>query len=187
MNFLQVTVARILVKVSPGKLQKTRKGIRFIHFRFAGGPVVSMTVHSMIKLLKEIILKTPLVMEKVVTQDLTFTKIHLRTITIDMQTLLPKIVTRLGRQTVKFLERILSVQPRILLKVSQATPSRQLVLSRTTIMRTRNLSRKMLLVTVTHSEVVSRRALTLLLTRIPLARVASVAALVQAAARIPSA
>ena len=191
MNFLQVTVARILVKVSPGKLQKTRKGIRFIHFCFAGGPVVSMTVHSMIKLLKEIILnryllKTPLVMEKVVTQDLTFTKIHLRTITIDMQTLLPRIVTRLGRQTVKFLERILSVQPRILLKVSQATPLRQLALSRITIMRTLNLSRKMLLVTVTLSEVVSRRALSLLLTRIPLALVASVAASVLAAARIPS-
>merc|ERR1719234_616768 len=123
-----------------------------------------MTVHSMIKLLKEIILKTPLVMEKVVTQDLTFTKIHLRTITIDMQTLLPRIVTRLGRQTVKFLERILSVQPRILLKVSQATPSRRLALSRTTIMRTLNLSKMMLLVTVTPSEIVSRRALTLLLT-----------------------
>ena len=191
MNFLQVTVARIVVKVSPGKKHNTQVLTLLTYNCFSGGPVVLMTVHSMIKLLKETILKrfllkTPLVMEKVVTRDLTFTKIHLRTITIDMQTLLPTIVTRLGRQTVKFLERILSVQLRILLKVSQATPLRQLALSKTTIMRTLNLSKKIPLVTVTLSEAVSRQALTLLPTRTPLARVVSAAASVRAAAKTRS-
>ena len=104
-----------------------------------------------------------------------------------MQTLLPKIVTRLGSQTVKFLERIHLVQPpRILLKVSQATPLRQLALSKTTIMKTQNLSKKIPLVTVTLSEAVSRQALTLLPTRTPLARVVSAAASVRAAAKTRS-
>ena len=104
-----------------------------------------------------------------------------------MQTLLPRIVTRLGSQTVKFLERIHLVQPpRILLKVSQATPLRQLALSKTTIMRTLNLSKKIPLVTVTLSEAVSRQALTLLPTRTPLARVVSAAASVRAAAKTRS-
>ena len=72
MNFLQVTVARILVKVSPGKLQKTRKGIRFIHFCFAGGLVVLMTVHSMMKLLKEKILASTTIEYKAFILKVTF-------------------------------------------------------------------------------------------------------------------
>ena len=74
MNFLQVTVARILVKVSPGKKYNTQVLILLTYNCFSGGPVVLMTVHSMIKLLKETILnrqhlKTPLVMERVVILD----------------------------------------------------------------------------------------------------------------------
>ena len=103
-----------------------------------------------------------------------------------MQTPLPKIVTRLGSQTVKFLERIHLVLPRILLKVSRVTPLRQLALSKTTITRILNLSKKMPLVTVTLSEAVSRRALTLLQTRTPLARAASAAASVRVASKIRS-
>ena len=57
MNFLQVTVVRILVKVSPGKKRNTTQvWILLTYNCFLGGPVVLMTVHSMIKLLKETIL-----------------------------------------------------------------------------------------------------------------------------------
>ena len=75
MNFLQVTVVRILVKVSPGKKRNTSQVWIFLTYNFfLGGPVVLMTVHSMIKLSKETILnrlhlKTRLVMEKVVIPD----------------------------------------------------------------------------------------------------------------------
>ena len=62
MNFLQVTIARILVKVSPGKIQNTRNTDFvdllhiYVNIYFSGGRVVLMTVHSMIKCLRKITL-----------------------------------------------------------------------------------------------------------------------------------